>query len=34
MLVSIAAFAVIAKWLRQPYPIVFVIGGALLGNSI
>ncbi len=30
MLVLIAAFAVVARWLRQPYPIVFVIGGGLL----
>jgi Na+/H+ antiporter len=30
MLVLIAAFAVIARWLRLPYPIVFVIGGGCL----
>jgi Na+/H+ antiporter len=30
MLVLIVAFAVAAKWLRLPYPIVFVIGGGLL----
>jgi CPA1 family monovalent cation:H+ antiporter len=30
LLVLIAAFAVAARWLRVPFPIVFVIGGALL----
>src|SRR5471030_3160625 len=30
MLLLVAALAVVAKWSRQPYPIVFVIGGALI----
>lgn len=29
-LVLIATFGILAKWLKMPYPIVFVIGGALL----